>query len=77
MRVWTYLTFVPARMGWASADHTTVALTAVERAQASSDLMVNDPRWILVLAMFTMFLLAAHLPRIRELEVKRSANTAP
>lgn len=62
MRVWTYLAFVPARMGWAESEHTSQALTAAERQQAASDLMVDDPRWIPLLAMFALFLLAAHLP---------------
>ena len=59
MRVWTYLAFVPARLGWADSDHSTQALTAAERAQAQTDLMLNDPRWILLLVMFALFLLAA------------------
>lgn len=62
MRVWTYLAFVPARLGWAESEHTTQALTTAERRQASSDLMLNDPRWMLILAMFAIFLLAAYLP---------------
>lgn len=68
MRIWTYLAFVPARLGWAESDHATEALTAAERQQAYADLMVDDPRWILLLAMFAIFLLAAHLPRLRELK---------
>ncbi|MGH8795235.1 MAG: hypothetical protein ACRDXX_21665 [Stackebrandtia sp.] len=65
MRVWTYLAFVPARMGWAEAEHSTQALTAAERRQAASDLMLDDPRWMPILAMFALFLLAANLPARR------------
>jgi hypothetical protein len=64
MRVWTYVAFVPARLGWADSDHSNQPLTAAERSQASSDLMLNDPRWILLLIMFALFLAAAHLPRV-------------
>jgi hypothetical protein len=67
MRVWTYLAFVPRRLGWAESDHTTQALTMAERRQARDDLMLDDPRWILLLAMFAMLLVAAHLSRVREL----------
>jgi hypothetical protein len=61
MRVWTYLAFVPARLGWADSEHSTQPLSDLERAQASKDLMLNDPRWILLLIMFLLFLLAAFL----------------
>ncbi len=67
MRVWTYLAFVPNRMGWAESDHTTQVLSAAERHQAANDLMLNDPRWIMLLAMFGILLIAAHLSRIRDL----------
>ncbi|ADD42804.1 hypothetical protein [Stackebrandtia nassauensis] len=66
MRVWTYLAFVPARMGWAEAEHSGEALSAAERRQAASDLMVDDPRWILLLVMLAILLVAAYLPRVRE-----------
>jgi hypothetical protein len=66
MRVWTYLAFVPARLGWADEDHAAQVLTAVERRQAAQDLMLNDPRWALLLAMMAIFLIAAHLSRVRE-----------
>lgn len=61
MRVWTYLAFVPARLGWADSDHSTQPLTPAERNQAFDDLMLNDPRWILLLVMFALLLLAALL----------------
>ena len=66
MRVWTYLAFVPARLGWADEDHAAQVLTAVERRQAAQDTMLNDPRWALLLAMMAIFLIAAHLSRVRE-----------
>jgi hypothetical protein len=66
MRVWTYLAFVPARLGWAESDHTTAPLSPAERDQAADDLMLDDPRWALLLVMFAIFLLAAHLSRVRE-----------
>ncbi|GAA1570332.1 hypothetical protein [Kribbella karoonensis] len=59
MRVWTYLAFVPARLEWADSSHSTEPLTPAERTQAAGDLMLNDPRWILLLIMFALFLLAA------------------
>ena len=65
MRVWTYLVFVPARLSWADEDHAAEALTALERRQAAQDLMLNDPRWALLLAMMAIFLVAAHLSRVR------------
>jgi hypothetical protein len=66
LRVWTYVAFVPARLGFAEEGHTNVPLTAAERQQAYQELMVNDPRWILLLVIFGLLLLAAHLPRLRE-----------
>lgn len=65
LRVWTYLAFVPARLGFADAAHANVTLTAAERRQAHQELMVDDPRWILLLVIFGLLLLAAHLPRLR------------
>jgi len=57
---------VPARLGWAESDHTTAPLSPAERHQAADDLMLDDPRWALLLAMFAIFLLAAHPSRVRE-----------
>jgi len=71
MRVWTYLAFVPRRLGWAESDHTTQVLTAAERRQAADDLMLDDPRWIMLLAMFAILVVAAHLSRVRELAGSR------
>jgi hypothetical protein len=67
MRVWTYLAFVPNRLGWAESDHTTQVLTPAERRQAADDLVLDDPRWIMLLAMFGILLVATHLSRVRQL----------
>ncbi|TCC31452.1 hypothetical protein [Kribbella sindirgiensis] len=67
MRVWTYLAFVPNRLGWADSSHSNQPLTAAERAQAADDLMLNDPRWILLLIMFALLLAAGGRSRVREL----------
>jgi hypothetical protein len=64
-RVWTYLAFVPARMGFAEAGHSSTPLTESERQQAYMELMVDDPRWIVLLVMFGLLVLAMHLPRLR------------
>lgn len=76
MRVWTYLAFVPARLGWADSGHTTSPMTLAERRQAARDLMLDDPRWIMLLAMLVIFLVAAHLSRVREIHAA-SPPTAP
>lgn len=65
LRVWTYVGFVPNRLGFAESDHTDVRLTAAERHQAYADLQLDDPRWILLLVIFAVFFLAASLPRLR------------
>jgi hypothetical protein len=77
MRVWTYLTFVPARLGWAEAGQSTQVLTEAERRQASDDLMLDDPRWIPLLVMFAAFLVAAHWSRVRSLQASAKARTQP
>jgi hypothetical protein len=66
LRVWTYVAFVPARLGFAESGHTAAPMTAAERHQAYLDLKVDDPRWVLVLAIFAVFLVAASFPRVRE-----------
>jgi hypothetical protein len=58
---------VPNRLGWAESDHTGQVLTAAVRRQAADDFMLDDPRWILLLAMFGILLVAAHLSRVRQL----------
>jgi len=69
LRVWTYLAYVPARLGFADSGHTTALLTPAERQQASIELKVDDPRWILVLLIFAIFLAAAAYPRFREVNL--------
>lgn len=61
MRLWTYVAFAPAWLSWADEGHSKDVLTAAERTQAARDLMLNDPRWILLLALFAMFLVALWL----------------
>lgn len=65
MRVWTYLVFVPGRLGWADEEHSTDTMTPADLDRAADDLMLDDPRWAMVLAMLVLFLLAAHLPAVR------------
>jgi hypothetical protein len=65
LRVWTYLAFVPSRMGFAEAGHTSTPMTEAERRQAYTELMLNDPRWIVLLVIFGILVLAMHLPRLR------------
>lgn len=75
LRVWTYLAFVPARLGFANEVHATAPLTAAERGQAHRELMVDDPRWIVLLAIFGILLLAAHLPRLPELQGRAAVSS--
>jgi hypothetical protein len=65
LRVWTYLAFVPSRMGFAEAGHTSTPLTEAERQQAYTELMLDDPRWIVLLVIFGILVLAMHVPRLR------------
>jgi hypothetical protein len=65
LRVWTYLAFVPSRMGFAEAGHTSTPLTEAERQQVYTELMLDDPRWIVLLVIFVILVLAMHLPRLR------------
>ena len=66
-RVWTYLVFASARLDFAETERSTTPLTAAERQQFRTDLHLDDPRWILNLIIFVVFLLAAHFSRVREL----------
>ena len=52
LRVWTYLAFVPSRMDFAEAGHTSTPMTEPERQQAYTELMLDDPRWIVLLVIF-------------------------
>jgi hypothetical protein len=65
-RVWTYLTFAADRLDFAEAERSTTPLDAAERAEYASALHVEDPRWILNLIVFVVFLLAAFLSRVRD-----------
>jgi hypothetical protein len=67
LRVWSYLVFVGDRLDFAAAEHSTTALTPVEREEFAAGLHVHDSRWILNLAIFGVFLLAAFYSRVREL----------
>lgn len=69
LRVWTYVAYVPARLGFAESGHTAAPMTAAERHQAYLDLKVDDPRWALVLVILAIFIAAAAFPRIREVSV--------
>jgi hypothetical protein len=64
-RVWTYLVFAPDRLDFAAAEQSTTALTAAEKQQFSEALHVDDPRWILNLSIFAVFLLSAFFSRLR------------
>ena len=76
LRVWSYLAYVPARLSFAESDHTTTALTAAERRQAYVDLKLDDPRWILVLVILSILIVAAGFPRVREVRAPAAARTA-
>jgi len=67
-RVWTYLVFASDRLDFAETEKSTTPLTAAERQQFYAELHLDDPRWILNLAIFAVFLLAAHFSRVRELK---------
>jgi hypothetical protein len=70
-RVWTYLVFASDRLDFAQTEKSTTPLTAAERQQFYGDLHLDDPRWILNLAIFAVFLLAAYFSRVRELKLLR------
>jgi hypothetical protein len=77
-RVWTYLVFASDRLDFAETKKSTTALTAAERQQFYKDLHLDDPRWILNLAIFAVLLLAAHFSRVRELNAATvSAGSRP
>lgn len=67
LRVWSYLAFVPNRLAFGELEGRGTPFTAAERQQAFVDLQVDDPRWILGLAIFAIFVLAVHFSRVREL----------
>jgi hypothetical protein len=67
-RIWTYLVFASDRLDFAEAERSNAPLTAAEREQFAEGLHLNDPRWILNLLIFAVFLFAAYLSRVRELK---------
>jgi hypothetical protein len=76
LRVWTYLAYRPARLGFAESGHTAEPMTAAERHQAYLDLKVDDPRWILLLAILAVFIAAASFPRLRDVKAPTVIQTA-
>ncbi|GAB3976204.1 hypothetical protein GCM10027615_45400 [Plantactinospora veratri] len=65
-RIWTYLVFSSDRLDFAETERSTTPLTEAERERLGSALHVDDPRWMLNLVIFAVFLLAAHFSRVRE-----------
>jgi hypothetical protein len=68
LRVWTYLVFAADRLDLADAERSTTPLTAAERVRFAAAFHVDDPRWILNLLIFAVFLAAAFLSRARDLK---------
>jgi hypothetical protein len=66
LRIWSYLVFVPDRLDFAAAERSTTVLTGAEKEQFADALHVDDPRWMLNLVIFALFLGAAFLSRVRE-----------
>ena len=65
-RVWTYLVFAPDRLNFAAAERSTATLTPAEKDQFAAALHVDDPRWVINLLIFAVFLLSAFFSRLRE-----------
>jgi hypothetical protein len=76
LRVWTYLAYRPARLGFAESGHTAAPMTAAERHQAYLELKVDDPRWILLLLILALFIAAASFPRHREVKAPAAIQPA-
>jgi hypothetical protein len=76
LRVWTYLVYRPARLGFAESGRTTAPMSAAERHQAYLDLKVDDPRWILLLVILAVFIAAASFPRLREVTAPAAVRRA-
>lgn len=76
-RIWTYLVFAPDRLDFAAAERSTAVLTVTERDQFAAALHVDDPRWILNLLIFAVFLLSAFLSRLREVSSPTDAARPP
>lgn len=75
-RIWTYIVFAPDRLNFAEAERSTTVLTAAEKQQFSEALHVDDPRWVLNLVIFAVFLLAAFFSRVREGHQLHGADTS-
>lgn len=69
-RSWSYTVFVGARLDFASLEQSDAPLSETEIAQAY-DLLVDDQRWIMVLFILGLYLLAAYFPAVPRL-AKRS-----
>jgi hypothetical protein len=64
-RVWTYLVFAPDRLDFAAAELSTTVLTGAEKEQFSQALHIDDPRWVVNLVIFVVFLISAFSGRGR------------
>ncbi|MEG3632615.1 hypothetical protein [Micromonospora palythoicola] len=73
-RIWTYLVFAPDRLDFAAAERSTTALTAAEKDQFTAALHLDDPRWILNLLIFAVFLLSAFFSRLRSPQPRPAAS---
>lgn len=62
-RIWTYLVFAADRLDFAAAERSTTPLTPAERDQFRTALHLDDPRWILNLLIFALFLAAAFVSK--------------
>ncbi|KWX65989.1 hypothetical protein [Mycobacterium sp. NAZ190054] len=76
MRVWTYVAYRPARLGFADSDHTDTPMSLMERQSAYLDLKLDDPRWILLLVILAVLIAAAGYPRLREINAGNGLGTA-
>lgn len=65
-RIWTYLVFASDRLDFTAAERSTTPLTAAEREQFAEGFHLDDPRWILNLVIFAVFLVAAFQSRVRD-----------
>ncbi|MFD0559068.1 hypothetical protein FB566_5029 [Stackebrandtia endophytica] len=65
-RIWTHLVFAPDRLDFATMEQSADTLSSGEREQVLEALHLDDPRWILNLVIFAVFLLAAFHSRHRK-----------
>jgi hypothetical protein len=76
-RIWTYVVFASDRLDFAAAERSTAVMTAAEKDQFAAALHVDDPRWILNLVIFGVFLLSALFSRLQEVNgLPRPPRTA-